>query len=152
MKETLFDVLSSAEKVNRRSFVKFGAAGLGALASASTALAFPRRTYLPPTPPPPAEAPLATLTFEVAFRRSSAHHAAYVAGLHRSDPVARFRGQVVQAQLVQRNPAAFHQQYWSDYGIQGQIAPTRTRYGYYMGVRTNSPAATPSWRSAFTRT
>lgn len=136
MKSTVFDVLSPspAQALDRRAFVKFGAAGLGALASASSLLAFPRRTYLPPTPPPPAEVPLATLTFEVA---SGVHPHIMLAMLQ--DYVARtltpdFAGQVVQAQFVQRTPAAFHQQYWSDYTFRGQIPPTRSPYGYWTGV------------------
>src|ERR1700677_4519796 len=79
MKESLFDALTpvrqtpedSSLEVNRRGFVKLGAAGLGVLAAASPALAtFPRRVCTPVVEGPPlmqipAEVPVARLTFEV---------------------------------------------------------------------------------------
>jgi hypothetical protein len=151
MKDSLFDALTQDKATNaivdRRSFVKFGAAGLGVLAGASSAMAclpcLSRRTAGPvvvegpplmPLPLPPAEIPLARLTFEV----SSGVNPQYMLRLLQ-DYIAQtlspdWAGQVVQAQAVQQVPRTFHQNYWSDYRFNGQIPPTRTRYGYYTGV------------------
>lgn len=147
MKESLLDALSpvrqtaeDAYEMSRRGFVKAGAAGLGVLAAASQASACRWRHCAtlveqgPPLVQLPPEVPVARLTFEV----SSGVNPQFMLQMLQ-DYIARsltpdFAGQVWQAQAIQRVPTTFHQNYWSDFGFQGQIPPTRTRYGYYTGV------------------
>ena len=146
MKDNLIEALSLAKTpestVDRRSFVKLAAAGLGLLAGTSPALAtIFRRTFVPIVeqgPPliqlPPPEVPLARLTFEVSAGVSPHHMLRMLQDYIAQTLTPDWAGQIVQAQALQPVPGTFHQNYWSDYRFQGQIPPTRTRYGYYTGV------------------
>ena len=149
MKDSLFDALSPARQaddvfpvVNRRNFVKFGAAGLGVLGAASSALAtFPWRHSAPPVqqgpplvPLPPPEVPLARLTFEVSAGVNPHQMLQLLQQYIAQTLTPNYAGQVVQAEAFQRVPTDFHQNYWSDFRFNGQIPPTRTRFGYYTGV------------------
>ena len=45
-----------------------------------------------------------------------------------------YANQIVEARVVQRSPRTFHEQFWSNFALVGQIAPTRSRYGYWVSV------------------
>ncbi len=125
-------------RVGRRRFVKLGLAGLGVLASASAALAQYGQPYAPqPLPPPmplPPGIPPAALTFEVA---SGVHPHAMLRLVREYLCLTlspAYANQIVEARVVQRSPRTFHEQFWSNFALVGQIAPTRSRYGYWVSV------------------
>src|SRR5262249_5008535 len=127
--------------VDRRSFVKLGTSVVGLLAGGASAQAvFPRRGPLAPQgapllpPPPPSGIPLARLAFCVRSGGNPHHLPPPLQEYIAATLTPNYAGQIVQAQAFQPIPANFHQTYWSDFRFQGQIPPTRTRYGYYTGV------------------
>jgi hypothetical protein len=147
MKDSLFDALprptpqddAANPVVDRRSFVKFGAATFGVLAGASSAPAFFwRRAPIVPQGPPLIQLPPPLPPGPLAFEASCGVNPDYMVRLLQEYLALTvspdFARQIVQAQPIQPIQGDFHQYYWSDFRFFGQIPPTRTRYGFYIGV------------------